>query len=146
MTIYVSKEGLRLQRVEWMRLQETPDYKVIKEFDNGRLRATLYWHGAISNALAASLKEYWPMFCLKVENYNAAGGLVKDPNYDGQTFSTEVTAIEGYEQFLIDWGLCERDEEGAFIEVDNALTPPPPPDPDAPTSTLPSLPQDFSAW
>jgi hypothetical protein len=130
MTIYVSKEGHRLQRVEWMRLQETPDYKVVKEFDNGRLRATLYW----------------PMYCLKVENYNAAGGLVKDPNYDGQTFPTEVTAIEGYEQFLVDWGLCERDEEGAFIEVDNALTPPPPPDPDAPTSTLPSLPQDFSAW
>lgn len=146
MTIYVGRDGIRLQRSEWARLQEAPDYKVVKEFDNGRIRATLFWHGAVSNQLAATLREYWPVFMMKVENYNAEGKLVKDPNYDGATYPTEVVAIEGYEQFLVDWGLCERDDEGKFVEVDNALTPPPPPDPDAPTSMLPSLPQDFSAW
>ena len=130
-TKYVGKEGIRLQKAEWLKCQADDCYRIIKRFDNGSVKVELRWSGEIKEPLASQHEEYWPVFILLVSNYLDDGTSRHDPVDNGLTFPTEAAAIEGYEAFLLKHGKCTL-EDGEFTEVENRLTPPPPPDKNKP--------------
>lgn len=147
MALYFDREGKRINHLKWKALAGDPLYRTVKEFDNGRVQVRLIWNGSLTLQQKLSFRDTWPLFAMRVMNYNAQGVLQPDPSSDGETFPTESDALNGYEQFLINWADCHIDDNGNLVEVDNNLAPPPPPDPDAPTSTLKDAPADFgAAW
>lgn len=145
--IYIDRHGLRMNKQVWEERQADPAYRIVSEFDNGVVQVRLIWNGRITKAQSQQFRDTWPIFELRVMNYNAEGRLVPDPVADNETFSDFESAVDAYEEFLIVWANCERKDDGSFVEVDNNLAPPPPPDPDAPTSVLKDAPEDFgTAW
>ena len=143
---YFDREEKKISRQKWDELRTQRSYYTVREFDNGVVNVRIEWVGRITNFEYSSFPETWPLYRLHVENYDATGQRRPDPNYDDSTYPIEDMAIAVYEKFLEQWTECHRDEEGAFVEVDNDLTPPPPPDPDKPTSEIKSLPDNFTAW
>lgn len=146
-TIYIDRHGLRIPKQTWENYRADPTYRVVKEFDNGVVQVRLIWNGQMNKMQSQAFRETWPIFEVRVMNYTADGRLVPDPVADGETFPDESRALEAYEEFLVTWANCEIGADGALIEVDNQLAPPPPPDPDAPTSVLKDAPEDLgAAW
>lgn len=144
---YIGRDGSRLTKESWDRLQQDPSKRIVREYDNGEIQVRLIWNGRMTKTQAQSFRDTWPVFEIRVMNYNAEGRLVPDPVADNSTFPSENEAINAYEEFLITWADCEVGDDGNLIEKDNHLAPPPPPDPDAPTSVLKDAPPDFgAAW
>lgn len=147
MALYFNRDGKPIIGAEWKKLTADPAYRTLKEFDNGRVQVRLIWNGALTLQQKTSFRDTWPLFAIRVMNYDAEGNLRPDPSCDGETFAHEHEALNGYEEFLITWADCHINDDGNLVEVDNHLAPPPPPDPDAPTSTLKDAPPDFgAAW
>jgi hypothetical protein len=147
MALYFDRDGKSIPHTKWRELNNDPTYRILKEFDNGKVQVRLIWNGSLTLQQKTSFRETWPLFALRVMNYNAEGKLRPDPSRDGETFAYENEALNGYEEFLITWADCHIDDDGNLVEVDNHLAPPPPPDPDAPTSVLKDAPPDFgAAW
>lgn len=146
MALYFNREGMPMSGAQWKLMTANPNYRVLKEFDNGRVQVRLIWNGALTLQQKTSFRDTWPLFSIRIMNYDAEGKLRPDPR-DGTTFAYEADALNGYEEFLITWADCHINDDGILVEVDNHLAPPPPPDPDAPTSTLKDAPADFgAAW
>ena len=139
---YFNRQGSRITREEWDKLMSGPD-RTLRMFDNGKVRVMLQFDGAISPLAASSFRDTWPLFRMSVQNYDAKGFLRPDP-IDGMTFPNEVSAIDGYQDFLQAWADC-CDDNGMFVEKDNLLAPPPPPDPDEPQSVLKGQ-ESFTPW
>lgn len=147
MALYFNREGAPIPSAKWFQLRKDPAYRTLKEFDNGRVQVRLIWNGALTLQQKTSFRDTWPLFAMRVMNYDSEGKLRPDPSRDGETFAYEHEALNGYEEFLVTWADCHIDDDGALVEVDNHLAPPPPPDPDAPTSVLKDAPPDFgAAW
>lgn len=145
--IYLNRDGLRIDKAKWTELQKDDSYRVIREFDNGKVRVRLVWEGRVDKAHAQSFRDTWPIFSMGVWNYRADGSMVIDPVKNGETYSHIEEAVRAYEEFLIDWTDCEEGDDGRLIEVDNLLTPPPPPDPNKPADVvIEGLTDDFGAW
>lgn len=143
--IYLNREGKRITRDEFKARRADPEYCMVRQFDNGRVRAQLEWIGRIQNP-DSTFPDYYKLFELHIHNYDSEGQLQKD-FASGETFSNEAAAIARYEEFLTKWAECVVNDFGKFEEVGNVLTPPPPPDPDAP-STEPDAPElgGVGAW
>lgn len=133
--IYFNKEGQKIDKASWVKLQADRSYCFIHEYDNARVYVAAKWRGEIPANLIDTYREYWPLYELVVGNYNAAGNLVPDPVENGKTYPTEGAVALAYENFLERWTASNRNDEGEFVEEDNNLTPPPPPNPDAPATS-----------
>ncbi len=147
--LYLNRQGMNIDHATWLKLLGDESYRIVREFDNGVVQIRLIWVGKLSRVQRQSFRETWPVYEMRVMNYKADGSLAADPVEDGKTFPDEESGIKAYEEFLLTWTDCERDDENKFVEVDNHLAPPPPPDPDAPTSTegVKGLPEDLgAAW
>lgn len=146
MALYFNREGMPMSGAQWKTMTADPTYRVLKEFDNGRVQVRLFWNGALTLQQKTSFRDTWPLFTIRIMNYDAEGRLRAD-THDGETFAYEADALNAYEEFLTTWADCHIDDDGKLVEVDNHLAPPPPPDPDAPTSVLKDAPPDFgAAW
>jgi hypothetical protein len=111
---YISREGHRLQRVEWMRLRENRDYRVVKAFENDAIGVWVEWLGMAQNPVTVP-REHWKLYALHVENIvraDAQGNLLPverrtlDPALS-RKFRTEQEAIDAYEDALVRFGGCE---------------------------------------
>lgn len=131
---YVSPNGARISRDEWVAMQNDRSIRILCEYDNGQVYVRLEWRGEVEDA--SVFRDCWKVFVLTVANYNENGDLVADPVENGKTFAYRGKAIAAYESFLARWTASHIDEDGQFVEEDNTLTPPPPPNPDAPTSAV----------
>lgn len=140
---YFDRAGLPITQAFWKEKQADPSYTTVRQYDNAVVKVTLKWNGRVTNT--DTFQDYWPMFILLVQNYTSDGSLANDPVAGDKTFGSEEAALKGYEDFLVDWTGSERDTEGAFVEADNLLTPPPPPDPNQPASVSEEL-GDEGAW
>lgn len=143
---YFDRQGIRMTREEWCAKQTDSSYRIVREYDNGSVFLRLMWNGRLTNKEADTFRDCWPLFQLVAGNYDSTGTLRRDPNFDGESFPNEESALKAYETFLETWTECERKDDGKFVEVDNDLAPPPPPDPDEPTSVIKGMPSDFAAW
>jgi len=146
-SFYYDRTGRPMSLAEWKLKSEDEDYRLIRNFDNGVVKARLVWLGKLSSIEKSSFRDTWPLFSINVWNYGSDGQLRVDPNMSGQTFAHEQNAIDCYEDFLLTWTDCDRDDDGKFFEVDNIYTPPPPPDPNKPADVkIEGLTDDFGAW
>jgi hypothetical protein len=111
---FVSREGHRLQRVEWQRLRANPEYRIIKAFENDTIGVTVEWLGVAQNPVNVP-REHWKLYALHVENIvrtDAEGKLLPVPRRTvdpslSNTFRTEQEAIDAYEDALVRFGGCE---------------------------------------
>lgn len=144
---YYDRDGRPMSETEWKRKSEDESYRLIRNFDNGVVMARLVWLGKLTNMQKSSFRDTWPLFAIRVSNYGSDGVLRPDPNLDDETFAYEQNAIDCYEDFLLTWTECDRNDDGKFVEVDNIYTPPPPPDPNKPADVkIEGLTDDFGAW
>ena len=153
MAKYFGKDQRQLQRVEWNRLRQDRNYRVVREYDNGVIYVRLEWRGEIDDI--ATFRDCWKMFVLHVGNYTDTGDIRPDPVENCRTFAYEADGIAAYEKFLESWTLSHRNADGEFEEEDNNLIPEPPPappNPDAPTSDMSAVKgldlgdSDIGAW
>lgn len=147
---YFDKQGDGISHGEWLALTKDPAYVLLRQYDNGQVRATVTWEGKVLNP-QNMLPDFYPVLRLSVSNYASDGSRRPDPVEDGKTFPNETAAVAAYEEFLERWTASHRVEDGQtgeseFVEVDNDLAPPPPPDKDAPMSTVPDDDDGIGAW
>ena len=129
--IFVTRDGVRIPKIEWEKLQADDSYRLPDRFDNGIVHVEIEWVGKV--AQPNTFRDYWPVFRMNVQNYRD-GVLVDDPADDGETFPDYAAAKKRYEEFLVKWSECSVNDFGEFVEEGNSLAPPPPPNPDAPDS------------
>lgn len=143
---YIDREGRLINQAAWNAHRADHAYTIVREYDNGVVNVKVEWKGRVTD-YGQVYPEFHKVFGLVVKNYTADGSLALDPVEQGRTFPTEAAAVKFYEEFLVQWTDCEKDDNGEFIEADNALTPPPPPNPDAP-AIEPDAPElgDVGAW
>jgi hypothetical protein len=133
-TAYVSREGHRLQRVEWQRLRADNAYRTVRAFENDTIGVTAEWVGIGQNPQTVP-PQHWKLYRLTVENIvraDAEGNPLPvprrtvDPSLT-RDFRTEQEAIDAYEDALVRFGGCEwlPAPDGAtdplFVEHGNKL-------------------------
>lgn len=141
--LYLDREGVAISQDDWRVKSKDPAYTTVEQYDNGVVQITLKWVGRVVNPQDL-FPGFYPVYVLLVKNYRSDGSLANDPVDNDKTFQTEAAAVEEYRRFLLEWTQCTTDEEGAFVEADNTLTPPKPPDPNLPSSATDEL--DGGAW
>ena len=156
---YFDKAVAPISKESWQELQKDDSYRICRQFENGAIRLTVEWIGAVNDT--SVFHEYWPMFQLRV--FNCTQRLmteqgetktvtvwVADPVEDLKLFGTEHLALTAYRKFLERWTDSEyavdRNGRQEFVEVGNLLAPPPPPNPDAPVSEVEILDDGVGAW
>ena len=136
MAAYFDRDGNKISPDAWKGLRTDDSYRIIRNYDNGKVRVRLVWTGVVLNP--SVFRDCYEVFHLFVDNYDETGTPRSDPVENGRTFAYEKDGIKAYEDFLERWTNSHRDDDG-FVEEDNILTPPPPPNPDAPTSDVASV-------
>jgi hypothetical protein len=127
---FFNREGKPIDAESWWNLTANDSYAIVRQYDNGKVRLVLRWMGEVKNAA-----NVWPshrqLFKLSCHNY-VGEKLVPDPGMNELTFATAANGIQKYEEFLIKWTACQRNDDGSMNEADNSLAPPPPPPPPPP--------------
>jgi hypothetical protein len=133
---YFDAKYRQTDKNHWKALRDDPEYRIMRQFDNGVVNDALEWVGEIDDKTV--LRDCWKMFRLNVKNYTADGRLAPDPVEDGKWFAFETPATNAYEAFLDRWtdSHFEADGSGKFVEVGNTLAPP---DPNVPLTDLASI-------
>lgn len=152
MTKYFDRELNPITQSQWMEHMSDDSYRIVRQFDNGKVLVKLFWQGNVTpKEMANLMPEYYPIFKIQVLNYNSVGVPINDPVDDGKTFGDESSANEFINNFLIKYTTSHWDgaEEGQgnFIESDNRLAPAPPPNLDAPSDkAIEGLTDEIGAW
>lgn len=147
---YFDREGQSITKSEWTVRQLNEEYRTVRLYDNSKVRLRVYWEGKVK-CPEDTFQDCWPMFSVMVLNYNSSGLPVNDP-MSGKTFPNEESAVAAYEEFLVKWTDCTKDDDGYFVEADNDEAPPPPPPPpnlDLPMSQMKNMNLDdegVGAW
>ncbi len=124
-TNYFNRESKPISLEDWRTLQNDPRYKIVRQYDNGKVHLSLNWTGKVVGEQWPDLR---PIFTMSAWNYMEDGRRIEDMNMHGKTYPSERIAVEEFEAFLAKWSECEMDElTGEFIEEGNTLAPPPPP-------------------
>lgn len=128
-TVFIDKSGKIISRAQWVALSGDRSYKVIREYDNGKLHIALTWEG-FENNVKTIPREYWKLYKVTASNYivsgERAGSFVKkrvpDPSLT-KSFPTELGALNYYETTLIKLGCAEfnLDEDEKFVEIGNLI-------------------------
>jgi hypothetical protein len=125
-TKYIDRSGNEITKAEWGQRSNDRKYRLVKQFDNGRVDVSLLWRGLVAEPYASSLEEFWPVFIFEVFNYREDGTKALDPIENERFFPNEEEAIKAYEAFLLKWSDSNFHGD-EFVEVGNKYTPPPPP-------------------
>lgn len=148
---YFDRELNPITQSQWMEHFSNDSYQVVRRFDNGKVAVRLLWSGSVtSKEMTNLMPEYYPIFKIRVMNYNSAGVLVPDPVDDEKTFGDEQAASNYMNSFLERYTDCHWEGKNGydvFVEPDNLLTPPTPPNPDAPSDKeIEGLTDEIGAW
>lgn len=131
-TKYFGKDGAPMDKDAWQQKSQDREYAIIREFDNGEVRCEVAWLGIVKR-VEDLFRDMWPLFEIRLHNYDPSGRMKPDPAWNGKTFPTQAAAEEWYEWFLTQWAGAERVEvrDGKtgkyvekFIETGNRLAAP----------------------
>ncbi len=147
---YFDLKGAPIDKSAWEEKQQDDEYRIVRKYDNGAVRAFVIWDGCEDNT-ENLFRDMWNLFHAEVWNYDRDGRMKEDPNEHGKTFPTLEAATAWYEEWLTRWtaaGTREvRNAKGTwvteFVEEDNQLAPPSPEEMATP-ETAPD--DDVGAW
>ena len=116
---YHDHDGNYMTKEAWEEKQQDEDYRLVKKFDNGQVRAFVYWDGEIQDA-ADTWRDMWKLFHLEVWNYDVDGQMKPDPVEHMETLSSMEEVTEWWEEFLTKWTAAEKREvsnsKGTWVE------------------------------
>ena len=117
---YHDRAGNYLSKEAWEEKRKDEEYTLLKKFDNGSVRAFVYWDGEIQDA-ADSYRDMWKLFHIEVWNYDHDGKMKPDPVEHMETFPTEESVMEWWKEFLTKWTAAEvrevRNSKGTWVET-----------------------------
>lgn len=117
---YHDHDGNYMTKEAWEEKRQDEAYRLVKKFDNGEVRAFVYWDGEIQDA-ADTWRDMWKLFHLEVWNYDVDGGMKPDPVEHMETLSSMEEVTEWWEEFLTKWTAAEkrevRNSKGTWVET-----------------------------
>lgn len=141
-TKYINKEGEEISKSVYDDLYDLDEYRIVKQFENDKVRLFIVWSGKIENADSLFPSSY-PLFVAVQHDYMPDKQEWCESIESGRTFSNIKKANDFYNDFLMQWTESFIDlETGDMQEVGNKLAPPPPP----PPASAPTGDYEFTAW
>lgn len=112
---YYDRNRTPIKHDKWEELSADESYRIVRKYENDKLRALVIWHGR-HDGIGAKLvpDQHQRIFELRVENilqpdYEQGRAYVKYVRDDEASgfFRTEQEAINNYENFLVQYAGCE---------------------------------------